>query len=186
MNPRPVADTETQLVHFMGPTDANSEGDVHGGVIMKLVDEAAALAAMKHARRRVVTAAMDRMTFVVPIGVGDLVTFRAKVNAAWRSSMEIGVRVESENPLSGEVRYTNSAYVTLVALDEHARPALVAPALAQSALEQRRMREAELRRANRLTERKAILAGRADDRGRRDGPRHRDRLARREPASPPD
>ena len=80
----------------MGIGHANASGNVHGGTIMKLVDEAAALAAIRHSRKRVVTAAMDRMNFMYPIYVGELVTLNAMVNAAWRTSMEVGVRVEAE------------------------------------------------------------------------------------------
>jgi acyl-CoA hydrolase len=145
----------------MGVTDANSAGNIHGGTIMKLADETAALAAIKHARHRVVTVGMDRMDFLVPIYVGDLVTFRASVNAAWRTSMEVGVRVEAENPFTGEGRHTNTAYLTMVALDAEGHPAEVPRLEARSVDEQRRMREAEMRRVNRLTERAEMQARRA-------------------------
>jgi acyl-CoA hydrolase len=161
VDPKPVSESRAQLIRWMGITDANSAGNVHGGTIMKLCDEAAGLAAIKHSRRRVVTVAMDRMNFLVPIYIGDLVTFSSMVNAAWRTSMEIGVRVDAENPHTGEVRHTNTAYLTMVALDEQADPTPVPPAVATTATEQRRMREAELRRANRLAEREQILAARA-------------------------
>ena len=144
----------------MGITDANSAGNVHGGTIMRLADEAAALAAIKHARKRVVTVGMDRMDFLVPIYVGDLVTLSATVNAAWNTSMEVGVRVEAENPRAGTVRHTDTAYITMVALDESGNPGLVPTLRAESPVEQRRMREAELRRANRLSERAQMLAHR--------------------------
>jgi acyl-CoA hydrolase len=147
----------------MGLTDANSAGNVHGGTVMKLADEVAGLAAIKHSRRRVVTAGMDRMNFLIPIHIGELVTFSACVNAAWRSSMEVGVRVEAENPLSGEVRHTNTAYLTMVALDEEGRPAQVPPLVATTPDELRRQREAELRRANRLAEREQIVRDRAEE-----------------------
>ncbi len=163
MEPKPVAESRVLLAHWMGPTDANASGNIHGGVIMKLVDEAAGLAAVKHSRRQVVTAGMDRMAFLVALYVGDLVTLKAMVNAAWRTSMEIGVRVVAENPLSGEVRHSNSAYMTFVALDEHGHPAMVPPALAPTPTEQRRMRDAELRRRNRLDERAEMLARRTAD-----------------------
>jgi acyl-CoA hydrolase len=107
-----------------------------------------------------VTAAMDRMTFLVPMHVGELVTFSASVNAAWRTSMEVGVRVETENPRTGERRHASTAYLTMVAVDEDGNPAPVAPVLVSTAVEQRRMREAELRRANRLAEREQILRSR--------------------------
>jgi acyl-CoA hydrolase len=144
----------------MGVLDANTAGNVHGGTVMKMCDEAAALAAIKHCRRRVVTAAMDRMAFLYPIRVGDLVTLSATVNAAWRTSMEVGVRVEAENPRTGEQRHTNTAYLTMVALDDDGSPTAVPGLLAHSQDEQRRQHEAELRRANRLAEREEILAHR--------------------------
>jgi acyl-CoA hydrolase len=146
----------------MGVMDANSLGNVHGGTVMRMADEAAALAAIKHSRCRVVTVGIDRMNFLVPIYVGELVTFSSTVNASWRTSMEVGVRVEAENPHSGEVRHTNTAYLTMVALDEEGKPTAVPPAVATTRAEERRMREAELRRANRLAEREQILAHRAD------------------------
>jgi acyl-CoA hydrolase len=146
--------------------DANTAGNVHGGTVMKLCDEAAALAAIKHSRRRVVTAAMDRMAFLYPIRLGDLVTLSATVNAAWRTSMEVGVRVDAENPRTGEVRHTNTAYLTMVALDDDGNPAPVPPLIAGSPVEERRRREAELRRTNRLAEREEILAHRKPAAGR--------------------
>ncbi len=158
---RPVSDSRSQLVRWMTITDANSAGNVHGGTVMRMADEAAALAAIKHSRRRVVTVAMDRMQFLFPIYVGELVTFSATVNAAWRTSMEVGVRVEAENPRTGEVRHTNTAYLTMVALDDAGRPTPIPEIVASSGPELRRMREAELRRANRLTEREQIVAHRA-------------------------
>jgi acyl-CoA hydrolase len=164
MDPKPVADSQVLLAHWMGPVDANGDGagNIHGGVIMRLVDEAAGLAALKHARKRVVTAGMDRVAFLVPIFVGELVTFKAMVNAAWHSSMEIGVRVETENPRTGTVRHSNTAYLTFVAIDDDGHPDHVPPAVAETPIEQRRMREADLRRTNRLAERDEILAGRGD------------------------
>lgn len=144
----------------MGVGDANSAGNIHGGTVMKLADEAAGLVAIKHSRRRVVTAGMDRMTFLVPIRVGELVTFSAMLNAAWRTSMEVGVRVEAENPRTGELRHTNTAYLTMVALNDEGDPTPVPPLLASTPAELRRMREAGLRRANRLAERAEILAHR--------------------------
>lgn len=157
---RTVADSQSVLAHWMGPPDANSAGYVHGGVVMKLCDEAAGLAAVRHSRLRVVTAAVDRMTFLLPIHVGDLVTLRASVNAAWRTSVEVGVRVEAESVRRGEVRHTNSAYITMVALDEDGRPAPVPPLRCETPDELRREQEAQLRRANRLAERNQLLAAR--------------------------
>jgi acyl-CoA hydrolase len=144
----------------MGLGDANAAGFVHGGVVMRLCDEAAGIAAIRHCGRRIVTAAVDRMTFASPIHIAELVTCRAKVNAAWRTSMEVGVRVEAENPRSGEVRHTSTAYLTMVALDEDGQPTPVPAVAAESEDEVRRQREAELRRSNRLAERDEILSGR--------------------------
>ena len=153
MQPRTVASSQAQLVRWMGLLDANAAGLVHGGTVMKLCDEAAGLAAVKHSRMRVVTAAIDRMTFLVAIDVGELVTFSASVNAVWRSSMEVGVRVDSENPRTGDHRQTNTAYLTMVALGDDGRPAAVPPLLSESGEERRRAHDAQVRRANRLAER---------------------------------
>jgi acyl-CoA hydrolase len=141
----------------MGLEDANLAGLVHGGVVMKMCDEAAAIAAIRHCGGRVVTAGVDRMTFMNPVNVGELLSCSATVNAAWRTSMEVGVRVEAENPRTGERRHTSTAYLTMVALDDEAKPTPVPPLLAETEAEQRRQREAELRRANRLAEREQIL-----------------------------
>jgi acyl-CoA hydrolase len=111
----------------MGIGDANIAGNVHGGVIMRLCDEVAGIAAVRHSGQRVVTAAMDRMNFLHPVYVGQLVTLKATVNAAWRTSMEVGVRVESENVRTGELVHTSTAYLTMVALDDEGSPAAVPP-----------------------------------------------------------
>ena len=160
MDPRPASGSSVQLTHWMGILDTNSAGNVHGGVVMKLCDEAAGLASIKHSGRRVVTASMDRMNFLFPIRIGEVVTFTATVNAVWRTSMEVGVRVDAENPRTGEVRHTNTAYITMVALDDDDRPVPVPSLIATTPEEERRMREAQLRRANRLAEREQILAHR--------------------------
>lgn len=160
MDARPASDSRAVLAHWMGPLDANGAGFVHGGTVMKLCDEAAGLAAVKHSRCRVVTASMDRMTFRVPIHVGELVTFQASVNAVWHTSMEVGVRVDTENPRTGARRHSNSAYLTMVAVDEQGSPVPVPPLLAQSDQELRREGEAQLRRRNRLAEREQIAAAR--------------------------
>src|SRR5437660_8235505 len=158
MDSKAPSESSSQIVRWMSMLDANSAGNVHGGPGRRWGDEAAALAAIKHSRRRVVTAAMDRMAFLYPIRVGDLVTLSATVNAAWRTSMEVGVRVDAENPRTGESRHTNTAYLTMVALDDQGKPTPVPGVLATSPTEKRRMREAELRRANRLAERAQILS----------------------------
>jgi acyl-CoA hydrolase len=155
-----MSEARAILVKWMNVTHANNAGQIHGGTVMKLCDEAAGLAAIRHARQRVVTAAVDRLTFLHPVFVGELLTLSASVNAAWRTSIEVGVRVEAENPLTGEARHTSSAYVTMVAIDEQGRPPPVPPFVPESPTEQRREREAQLRRANRLAEREQILAER--------------------------
>ena len=123
---------------------------------MHLCDEVAGIAAVRHSGARVVTAAMDRMTFRHPVFVGQLLTVRATVNAAWRSSMEVGVRVESENVRTGEVLHTSTAYLTMVALDDQGRPTVVPPLDPHTPDEKRRAREAQLRRDTRLAERRRI------------------------------
>jgi acyl-CoA hydrolase len=157
MDPRPVSASQTQLIQWMGVTDANSAGFIHGGVVMKLCDEAAGAAAVKHSRCRVVTAGVDRMAFITPVHVGELVTFSASVNAAWRSSMEVGVRVDAENPRTGERRHTNSAYLTMVAVDEQGRPVEVPGLVAETDEQRGREAEAQVRRRNRLQERDEII-----------------------------
>lgn len=148
------------LVKWMGLTDANSAGFIHGGTVMKLTDEAAGLAGVKHSRCRVVTASVGSMTFLHPVHIGELLTLTASVNAAWRTSMEVGVRVEAENPRTGVVHHTNSAYLTMVAVDDEGHPSPVPPLAPETAEEERRMREAELRRRNRLAEREQLVAER--------------------------
>ena len=144
----------------MGVAEANTAGNVHGGTIMKLCDEVAGIAAIRHSGLRVVTAAMDRMTFLHPVLVGHLVTVRASVNAAWRTSMEVGVRVESENVRSGERQHTSTAYLTMVALDDQGGPAAVPPVEPETDEERRRAHEAQVRRDTRLNEREQILSER--------------------------
>jgi acyl-CoA hydrolase len=163
MDPRTPAESRSILVRWMGPTDANSAGFVHGGTIMRYCDEAAGVTAVRHSRHRVVTAGLDRMTFLQPVNVGELVSFKATVNAAWNTSLEVGVRVEAENPRTGEVRHTTTAYLTMVAVDEDGAPARVPPLTCETADEIRREREAQLRRANRLAEREQIVEARADE-----------------------
>jgi acyl-CoA hydrolase len=130
----------------MGIADANNAGNVHGGLIMHLCDEVAGIAAVRHSGTRVVTAAMDRMNFRHPVYVGQLVNVKATVNAAWRTSMEVGVRVESENVRTGELLHTSTAYLTLVALDDDGHPTEVPPIAPETPDEARRACEGQLRR----------------------------------------
>ena len=158
--PRPASASRSELIRWMGIEDANHVGFVHGGIVMKMCDEVAAIAAMRHCGGRIVTAGMDRMAFAEPVKLGDLVTCLATVNAAWRTSMEVGVRVEAENPATGERRHTSSSYLTMVAIDAHGKPTPVPALTADGEDERRRQEDAGLRRANRLAEREQILAHR--------------------------
>ena len=144
----------------MGVADGNVAGNVHGGTIMKLCDEVAGIAAIRHCGHRVVTAAMDRMTFLHPVFIGNLVTFKATVNASWRTSMEVGVRVESEDVRSGTMLHASTAYLTMVALGDDGQPTEVPQLAPETPDQERRAREAQLRRDNRLAEREQIVAGR--------------------------
>jgi acyl-CoA hydrolase len=149
--PRTPSDTISVLTYRTGVQDANLAGNVHGGWIMKLCDDVAAIAASRHVGGRVVTAAVDGMKFRSPVHVGDLVTLRAMVNAAWRTSLEVGVRVESEVVRTRTVRHTCTAYLTMVALDDDERAMPVPPLVPATPEDERRHREANLRREVRLT-----------------------------------
>jgi acyl-CoA hydrolase len=157
LSPRPAEASCSELIRWMSIQDANSAGFIHGGVVMRMCDEAAGIAAIRHCGTRVVTAGMDRMTFAEPLYVGELLRCMATVNAAWRTSMEVGVRVEAENAVTRESRHTSTAYLTMVAVDEHGKPVPVPPLIAESDDEKRRQREAETRRRNRLAEREEIM-----------------------------
>jgi acyl-CoA hydrolase len=149
MTRRP-AETVSVLTYRTGIQDANLAGNVHGGWIMKLCDDAAVIAATRFAGGRVVTAAVDAMKFRSPVKVGDLLTLRATVNAAWRTSMEVGVRVEAEHVPTGEVAHTCTAYLTMVSLGQNEKP-IPLPALEpQTPEDKRRHRDANHRRELRL------------------------------------
>ena len=152
MKGKRIRESAVTLAQVMNPQDANPAGNVHGGVIMKLIDTAAGAAAIKHAGANCVTASIDRLDFHNPVFVGDLVTLRASITYAGKSSMEAGVRVESENLLTGKVRHTVSAYLTFVALDKDGRPTPIPELILETADEQRRNREARARRETRLRE----------------------------------
>lgn len=133
------------------PHMANHLGNVHGGVILGMLDRVGAVSAIRHAQRICVTASVDRVDFRQPIHLGELVTMYASVNYAHRTSLEVGVRVEAEDLLTGERRHTNTCYLTFVALDEHGHPAPVPPVEPETDEERRRYREAEARRERRLS-----------------------------------
>lgn len=147
---KPVRASHVTLSQLMQPEHSNLAGDVHGGWIMQLADEAGALAAMRHAQRRVVTVAIDTMRFHTPIRIGDLVTLEAEVTYAGRTSMETRVSVTAENPITGQRSRTNTAYLVYVALDDRGRPTAVPGLIAESDQEAHRMRAAEERQAYRL------------------------------------
>ncbi|MHB8836514.1 MAG: acyl-CoA thioesterase [Candidatus Methylomirabilia bacterium] len=150
MKEKSVRETTVTMAQVMLPQDANPAGNVHGGVIMKLIDTAAAVVAGRHARSNTVTASIDRLDFLGPVFVGDLVFLRASMNMAGKTSMELGVRVEAENLVSGEVRHTSSAYLSFVALDENGKPKPVPGLILETDDERRRNREALMRRKMRL------------------------------------
>lgn len=137
------------MSELMMPNMANNMGNVFGGVILSLVDRAAAVAATRHARKPCVTASVDQVDFREPIYLGELVTAMASVNFTGRTSMEVGVRIEAENLLTGKRRHTNSCYVTYVAVDEKGRPAPVPPVLAETEEDKRRYAAGERRRRRR-------------------------------------
>ena len=150
------------LVQLMEITDANIAGIVHGGVVMKLVDTAAGLAAIKHCGGLAVTASMDEMSFLAPVHVGDTITVKASVNDAYTTSLEVGVRVEAEHIVTGETVHASSAYLVFVALDDAGKPRPVPPVATETEVERRRQREARIRRQTRMEHRRAIQRHRSE------------------------
>lgn len=150
---RPVSDSRHETSRMMMPGDANNLGHVFGGVILAMMDTAAAVSAIRHARSTCVTASIDRVDFREPIHLGDLVIMKTSVNFAGRTSMEVGVRVEAEELVSGRRRHTNSAYLTFVAVDRNGRPVAVPPLTPETDEDKRRHAAAKERRRRRLEER---------------------------------
>jgi uncharacterized protein (TIGR00369 family) len=153
MEGKTVRESAVILSQLMGPQDTNNAGNVHGGVIMRIIDSTAGVVATRHARSTCVTASIDRLDFLFPVYAGDLVTFKASLNFVGRKSMEIGVRVETENLFSGEIRHTSSAYLTYVSLDKSGRPRELPSLILENEEERRRHAEAQARREVRLQER---------------------------------
>lgn len=161
MKPDPVMDETLEgklvsasritIAQLMQPDHANNLGNVHGGWIMKLVDEAGALACMRHAQHRVVTVAVDQLTFRQPIRIGDLVTLTAEVSYVGQTSLEAEVNVEAENPITGERTHTNKAYLVYVALDENGKPVNVPPLIPENDLQRKRMEAGKARQEHRLS-----------------------------------
>lgn len=152
MEGKRVKESSVTISHSLMPEDANVAGNVHGGVLMKHIDNAAGMVATRHARSNAVTASIDRLDFHNPAFIGNLLTLKGSLNLVGRTSMEIGVRAEAEDVLTGQVRHIASAYLTHVALDEDGRPREVPPLILESQDEIRRNREARARREARLTE----------------------------------
>ena len=153
--PRSPRESQHETSELMMPQHANALGHVFGGVVLSMMDTAAAVAAFRHARNNCVTVSIDRVDFREPIHVGDLVVMKASVNYVGRTSMEVGVRVEAEELTTGRRRHTNSCYLTFVAIDRNGRPIDVPPLEAQTADEIRRYEAARERRRRRLEERDA-------------------------------
>lgn len=156
---KPVRESQHETSELMMPHHANNLGHVFGGIMLSMMDKTAAVAAFRHCRLNVVTASIDRVDFREPIHVGDLVVMKASVNFVGRTSMEVGVRVEAEELLSGRRRHTNSCYLTFVAVDQDGRPIGVPGVLPETPDELRRYQAAEQRRKVRLAEREAERKG---------------------------
>jgi acyl-CoA hydrolase len=150
MQAKRVKDSLITIVYQMTHQDANLAGNVHGGVILKNIDNTAGIVAARHANTSAVTASIDRVDFYSPVYVGDLLRLLASVNYTGTTSMEIGVRVEAENFMTGEVRHTASAYLSFVALDAEGKPTKVPRIILETREEKRRNREARNRRKYRL------------------------------------
>jgi acyl-CoA hydrolase len=156
LNGRPIRESRSEYACVALPNDANLLGNLLGGHVMHLVDVCGALAARRHARRPIVTAAIDQMSFLYPIKIGQLVILRSSVNRVFRTSMEVGVKVWMENPQTGELRHTSSAYLTFVAIGEDSKPIAVEPVIAESEEEERRYDAAGRRREQRLATRNSF------------------------------
>ncbi|OQY22705.1 MAG: acyl-CoA thioesterase [Anaerolineaceae bacterium 4572_32.1] len=150
MKPKRVTDSQVTISHLMERGDANLLGNVHGGVLMKLIDEVGGIAAARHSQRPVATVAIDSVTFILPIRVGDLVVLTASLTWVGRTSMEVEVCVEAENIFTGQRAHTNSAYVVYVAMDENSKPTEVPRLIAETEEQRRRMIEADVRQTQRL------------------------------------
>jgi uncharacterized protein (TIGR00369 family) len=149
-----VQASRISIAQLMQPEHANNLGDVHGGWIMMLVDEAGALACMRHAQRRVVTVAIDSMVFHNPIKIGELVLITAELTYTGRTSMEVEVQVQAENPITGERTHTNNAYLVYVALDDKGNPVAVPPLIPETEDEKNKLQEGTQRQAQRLAAKK--------------------------------
>jgi acyl-CoA hydrolase len=150
MEGKPVRESVSEYSELALPTDVNVLGNLLGGKVMHLVDLAGAMAALRHARKPVVTAAVDSLQFLHPVHIGELIVLRSSVNRVFHTSMEVGVTVETENLLTGEKLHTCSAYLTFVALDENGKATPIPPVIPETEAEKQRYLEAGERRAYRL------------------------------------
>ena len=139
------------MAHMMMPQHANPQGNVHGGVVMKFIDDAAAVVAMRHSRSAVVTAAVEQLSFHQPVLIGNLLSLKAALNMTGRTSMEIGVRVEAEDPLTGNIVHIASAYLTFVAIDENHRPKNIKSWIPDTLEAKRREQDAQKRKQRKIS-----------------------------------
>lgn len=153
---RRVRDSISEYVELALPNDVNGLGNVLGGKVMHLVDLAAAMAGLRHARKWVVTASVDSLHFLHPVHINELMILHSSVNRVFRTSMEVGVKVETENLMTGQRRHTCSAYLTFVALDDDRKATTIPPVIPETEEELRRYREAGERREYRLAMRGRI------------------------------
>jgi len=147
---KPPGASRVMMTELVNPEDTNAQGNIFGGRVMALIDKAAAIVALRHCRSQIVTASVDSLTFLSPIRLGSIVVIEARLHNVFRSSMEIGVRVESEDVFTGERRHTTTAYVTVVAIDEKGAPIPAPPFLAETEEDRVLAQEAADRRAQRL------------------------------------
>ena len=153
LQPKTVAESQVEMTEIVNPEDTNPLGTIFGGRVMALIDKAAAVASMRHCRRTTVTASVDRIDFISPIRLGMIVILHASVNEAFRTSVEVGVKVLAEDPLTGDRRHACTSYATFVALDRDGRPTPVPPLSPSTGEEERRARDAQQRRRARLDSR---------------------------------
>ena len=156
-----VSETRTDMPVRMLPQDANPAGFIHGGVILRQIDLVGGIVAARYARTRIVTASVDRVDFLAPVRVGEVLMLKSCVNFVGATSMEIGVRVEAEDLLTGEIRHAATAYMTFVGVDESGKPGKLRPLILETPEDGRRFEEAKLRRSVRKEERRREKTGRS-------------------------
>src|SRR5262249_7362125 len=162
MEPKPASASSAEFNHWVLPQDTNALGTIFGGRIMEWADIAGAVVASRHCRKVAVTAAIDALNFFCPIRLGDIGVLKASLNFTHKTWMEIGVRIESKNPLTGERRHTASAYLTFVALDDIGHPTEVPPVKPETPEEIRRFKEGQSRREERIKLKSRLQAKRSD------------------------